>query len=157
MMKTVMGLVLLAAVALGMPAVAGAVCAVEPLAPALKAADTVYVGTIVASTLVQPLEQRHSGKVPRPSRVEVSHEVQADIVLKGDPSTAARVISIAQYQDPKSPRLGQFAETVTLMPGAAVLVVANSAEVPRMGLCSATRKWDAEAAKVVREVFSRES
>jgi hypothetical protein len=135
------------------PGSAAAVCAVEPLEPQLRAADTVYVGTVISSELVPSLELLRSSKNPRKPRAVIKHTVAPEIKLKGEPSQAAVVFSTWQYNDPRSKVMTTHAERLVLMPGDTLLVVAKSGEQTPLGLCTATREWDAETGKVVYSVF----
>lgn len=142
------------AASMSMPA--NAICFIEPLEPQLRAADTVYVGTVVRSELVPSLETLRAAKKPAerwPADVVVSHTLVPEIVLKGDASQAPTVLSEWQYNDPRSRRSVHFAERSVLMPGDMLLVVAQSGEPTWFGLCTATREWSAETAKAAYAVF----
>ena len=142
----------LAGIAL-MPVTAGAVCIVEPLEPALQAAETVYVGTVVRSALVPSLDQLRSAATSRDHRATIRHTVEPEIVFKGDPATVGAVLSTWNYTDPNGGRQAVFAELTTLMPGDTILVVAASRGPARYGLCTASRIWNRETAQVVRAHF----
>lgn len=136
-----------------LPLSASAICVVEPLEPDLRSADVVYVGTIIGSELVDDLPLVKAAVRPRDRRVELRHTLQPEIKLKGDPSLAPTVLSGWQYNPPTSETVVKFAELVALMPGDTLLVVAHAGEPVRVGLCTATRKWNAETAKVTHAVF----
>lgn len=135
------------------PVVADAVCISEPLEPALHSADTIYVGTVVRSELVPELTLLRGARNSRERRAEISHTMEPEIVFKGDPSTVPAVLSVGQYNDPKSTVRMKIAEIPVLMPGDTLLVVGKSGELTRLGLCTATRHWDAETAKTVYAFF----
>ena len=130
-----------------------AVCISEPFEPELRAADTVYVGTVVRSELIPTLESLRAGKDIWRDRAYVRHTLVPEIILKGDPSQATIVLSTWQYNDPRSKIVRDFAERSPLMPGDTLLVVARSGEPTWFGLCSPTREWNAEAAKMAYAVF----
>ena len=135
------------------PMTASAVCAIEPLEPELEAAETVYVGTVVRSTLVSSLDQLRSTATPHERRAEIRHTVESEIVFKGDPSTVGTVLSRWKYNDPKASRRMTFSELTTLMPGDTILVVADSSGPPRYGLCTASRIWNRDTEEQVRAFF----
>lgn len=83
----------------------------------------------------------------------VRHTVQPEIVFKGDTSTVGAVLSTWQYNDPQATRYVEFSELTTLMPGDTILVVADASGPARYGLCTASRLWNHETAKVVRAHF----
>lgn len=85
-----------------MSAFAQASCVIEPLQPELKAADIVYVGTVVRSELVPSVDSLRDIKRPRDHLVEIKHTVVPRIVLKGNPEKALAVLSTWQYNDPFS-------------------------------------------------------
>lgn len=130
-----------------------AVCIIEPLEPQLRSADIVYVGTVVSSELVPNLETLRTRKDPWRDRAKIKHTLVPEIILKGDPSQAPVVFSMWQYNDPRSKIVVNFAERSALMPGDTLLVVVQSGEPTWFGLCSATREWDADTAKVAYAVF----
>jgi hypothetical protein len=136
-----------------MPVAAAASCVIEPLEPQLRAADIVYVGTVVRSDLVPAVDSLRNLKHPRDHLVEISHSLVPRIVLKGNPAKARTVLSTWQYNDPLSKIEVEFGERQTLMPGDSLLIVAESGEPTYFGLCTATRKWNAETAESVRAVF----
>lgn len=136
-----------------LPMRAVAICIVEPLEPQLRAADIVYVGTVVRSELASSLEILRQGGNPRKARAVVRHTLIPEIVLKGDAPGTSIVLSTWQYNDPKSEISSNVAERLALMPGDTLLVVAQSGEPTWFGLCTPTREWNAEAAKVVHAVF----
>ncbi|WP_147300724.1 hypothetical protein [Lysobacter silvisoli] len=129
------------------------VCIVEPLEPQLRAADTVYVGTVIRSQLTSNLETLGALKDPRKRSAEIEHTLVPQIVLKGEPSQAPSVVSSWRYNDPRAATVVEFSEQATLTPGDTVLVIARSGEQTRYSLCSATRKWDRDAIKATRAVF----
>jgi hypothetical protein len=135
------------------PSSVAAVCAIEPLEPQLRAADTVYVGTVVRSELAPSLESLRSSNNPREPRAVIEHTLAPEITLKGDPSRAALVFSTGQYNNPRSKVMVNYAERSALMPGDTLLVAAKSGEQTFFGSCTATREWDAETGKVVYSVF----
>ena len=135
------------------PVPAQAVCLIEPLEPQLRAADIIYVGTVVRSELSPSLEALRAAKDPRKGRAEVSHTLIPEFILKGAPPQAPVVLSTWQYNDPRSKVSWDLAERSTLMPGDTLLVVAKSGEPARYGLCTATREWNSETAKVAYAVF----
>jgi hypothetical protein len=139
------------AVLFSMPA--KAICIGQPLEPQLRAADTVYVGTVVRSELGPSLEALRATKDPWRDRAEISHTLVPEIVLKGDPSQAPTVLSMWQYNDPKSKVIRDYAERSVLMPGDTILVVSQSGKPTWFGLCTATRAWNAETSKVAYAVF----
>ena len=132
---------------------AKAICIIEPLEPQLRAADTVYVGTVVRSELGPSLETLHAAKDPWRDRAEISHTLVPEIILKGDPSQATIVLSMWQYNDPRSKVVRDYAERSVLMPGDTLLVVSQSDKPTWFGLCTATRAWTAETSKVAYAVF----
>lgn len=138
-----------------LPMTASAVCAIEPLEPMLQAAETVYVGTVVKSALIPSLDELRNTESPHERRrlTVVRHTVQPEIVFKGEPSTMRTVLSTWQYNDPQATRRVKFSELTTLMPGDTILVVADPSGLTRYGLCTASRLWDHETAKVVRAHF----
>ncbi|KRA45035.1 hypothetical protein [Pseudoxanthomonas sp. Root630] len=136
-----------------MPVTASAVCAIEPLEPELEAAETVYVGTVVRSTLVSSLDQLRSTTTPHERRAEIRHTVESEIVFKGDPSTVGAVLSRGKYNDPKAGRRVTFPELTALMPGDTILVVADASGPARYGLCTASRLWDRDTEAQVRAFF----
>ncbi|HJS35451.1 MAG TPA: hypothetical protein VJ766_08170 [Pseudoxanthomonas sp.] len=138
-----------------MPVTASAVCAIEPLEPELEVAETVYVGTVVRSTLVSSLEQLRGAATPHERRAEIRHAVESEIVFKGDPSTVSAVLSRWQYNDPKAGKRVTFSELTALMPGDTILVVADSSGPARYGLCTASRVWNRDTEKQVRAFFRR--
>jgi hypothetical protein len=140
-------------VALLWPLSAHAVCVKEPLEPKLRDANVVYVGTVVQSELTGPLPSADIAESPRQRRVEVRHTLQPEIVLKGDPALAPSVLSAWQYNPPKSKRTVKFAELSAVLPGDTLLVVARSGEPTYLSLCSPTREWNAETARMVHAVF----
>jgi len=85
-----------------MSAFAQASCVIEPLQPELKAADIVYVGTVVRSELVPSVDSLRDIKRPRDHLVEIKHTVVPRIVLKGNPEKALAVLSTWQYNDPRT-------------------------------------------------------
>ncbi len=138
-----------------LPMTAGAVCVMEPLEPKLQVAETVYAGTVVRSALIPSLDELRSTENPHERRrlTVVRHTVQPEIVFKGDPSTVGAVLSTWQYNDPQATRQVDSSELTTLMPGDTILVVAESSGPARFGLCTASRFWNPETAKVVRAHF----
>ncbi len=135
------------------PVPAYAICAVERLEPQLRAADVVYVGTVVRSELAAPLPSGAAAEQLRQRRIELRHTVQPEIILKGDPAAAPAVLSAWQYNPPKSRQTVNISELSAVMPGDTLLVVARHGQPAHFGLCSATREWNAETAGVVRAVF----
>lgn len=129
-------------------ATAGAACVLEPLEPQLQAADTVYIGTVIQSSLVGSLED-----LQITGRPAVEHLVVPQRVLKGEPSMASTVVSRAGYASPEAGRFLHFSELVRISPGDTLLVVGTSGERPYVALCTATRRWDAVTEKVVLSVF----
>ena len=138
-----------------LPMTAGAVCIIEPLEPKLQMAETVYVGTVVKSALIPSLDELRNTENPHERRrlAVVRHTLQPEIVFKGDPSTVDAALSTWQYNDPRAKRQMHFAELTTLMPGDTILVVAESSGPVRYDLCTASRIWNHETAKVVRAHF----
>ncbi|GGZ72256.1 hypothetical protein GCM10008101_28270 [Lysobacter xinjiangensis] len=136
------------------PLPAYAVCAVEPLGPELRAADVVYVGTVVRSELTAPLPSSAAAEQPRQRRIGLRHTVQPEIILKGDPATAPAVFSAWKYNPPKSRQTVIISELSAVLPGDTLLVVAHHGQPTYFGLCSATREWNAESAGVVRAVLT---
>ena len=135
------------------PLSAHAVCVVEPLEPQLRSADVVYVGTVVRSELVDSLESVKASNSPRARRVQIRHLLQPEITLKGDPALTPTVLSSWQYNPPTSKKVVEFAERELVMPGDTLLVVARANEPTYLGLCAATRKWNAEVAKSVNAIL----
>ncbi|TZF87778.1 hypothetical protein [Cognatilysobacter lacus] len=144
---------MLATTAALLPASAHAICAIEPLEPELRAADVVYVGTVVRSELARELPSAATAENVSQRRVELRHTLRPDIVFKGNPASAASVISAWQYNPPRSKRTVEFTELPVVMPGDTLLVVARTGKPTNLGLCSPTRKWSAETAGVASAVF----
>ena len=136
-----------------LPTSGKAVCVVEPLEPQLRAADTVYVGTIVRSELVQTVRSLRAAKRPQERLVEIRHTLEPEFTLKGRPGRAPTVISTWQYNNPLSRSVVEFAERSVLMPGDTLLVVASAGQLAQHGLCTTTREWSAATSKVVYAVF----
>lgn len=131
-----------------MSSTADAICVVEPLNDQLEAADVIYVGTIVQSTLSPLLETLRKN-----SRAEVQHKIVPQIILRGDPSAISAVLSAAGYSDPRAGRFGHFPELVEVAPGDSLLIVGKTGEPSYIGLCSASRLWDVDTEKTLRTVF----
>jgi hypothetical protein len=127
---------------------ADAICVVEPLKDQLAAADVIYIGTIVQSTLSPPVETLRKG-----SRAGVQHKIVPQIILRGDPSAISDVLSAAGYSDPRAGRFGHFPELVEVAPGDSLLIVGKTGKPSYIGLCSASRTWDVETEKLVRSMF----
>lgn len=136
------------------PLGANAICVVEPLEPELRAADVVYVGTVIRSEVTGELPSLELSRDHRNRRIELRHTLQPQITFKGNPAEAPAMISTWQYNPPQSKTTVDYAERVVVMPGDTYLVVARGGESVRVNLCSPTRKWDAATAKVVRAEFS---
>jgi hypothetical protein len=111
----------------------------------------VYVGTIVASRLVRPLTEFRSGNPHR--RPMVHHDVEPQIVLKGAPQVIPEIISASGYVDPTTGRFWEIAELMPVAPGDTLLIVGHAGKPVFVGLCSASRRWDAQTGKLVRHVF----
>jgi hypothetical protein len=139
---------LIAAILLAASGGSAASCVVEPLETQLRAADIVYVGTVVDSALAIPAAGLKDG-----ARLEIKHTVLPQRVLKGEPSAVPVVVSGAVYSDPASGHFWELAEAVQVFPGDTVLVAGNAHEPTRLGLCTASRRWDTKAADSVRAVF----
>jgi hypothetical protein len=136
------------------PASAQAICMTEPLEPKLRAADTVYVGTVVRSELVPSLESLRGTKSKWDRLVQVRHTVVPEITFKGDPSQASIVVSRWQYNDPNSKVVVSFAERLAPVPGDTLLVVVEKPGEPAgFGLCTPTQEWNADSARAVHAVF----
>ena len=135
------------------PVPAYAICAVEPLERELRAADVVYVGTVMRSELAAPLPSGAAAEQLRKRRIELRHTMQPEITLKGDPAAAPAVFSAWQYNPPQSRQTVNISELSAVMPGDTLLVVARHGQPTYFGLCSATRAWNAETAEVVRAAF----
>ena len=137
------------------PETALAICFDEPLGPKLRSAHTVYVGTVVRSELVPTLDSLRKPKNLWQLRAEVKHTLVPEITLKGDATQAQVVFSNWQYNDPRSETEMNFAERSVLMPGDTILVVATRGEETPFGLCTPSREWNRETAKIVYSVFPR--
>ena len=127
---------------------AQASCIVEPLGPQLQAAEVVYIGTVVESTLVHDLDAIRAERLS-----EVRHRVVPQVTLKGDPASVPSVLSSTAYSDPALGHFRQFPERLQVEPGDTILVVGKSAEPTYIGLCTASRHWDGETRTNVRAVF----
>lgn len=137
------------------PFAAQAVCVVTPLEPDLRAADTVYVGTVIRSELVDALPSIEVAENPRKRWVRVRHTMQVEIPFKGDPASASVVLSSWKYNPPGSKRKVDMAELPVVMPGDSLLVVVRAGEPVSLGLCTPTRAWTSTTAGVVRAVFAQ--
>jgi hypothetical protein len=131
---------------------ASAICLFEPLEDQLRSADVIYVGTVVESKLVAPLDTLRTARSPFGKMALVQNTVVPELVFRGDPSQASTVTSRYLYSDPKGPFL-QFGELVPVSPGETLLVVARLGETPSVSLCSASRAWDLETSKLVTKVL----
>ena len=130
-----------------------AICIIEPLEPQLRAADTVYIGTVVRSELVPSLDTLRAAKDPLRDQAVIIHTLTPEITLKGDPSRLPTILSGWQYNNPRSSIEVDVAERSVLMPGDTLLVIGKSGSPTYFGLCTATREWNAETAKTTKAVF----
>jgi hypothetical protein len=129
------------------PGTSSAVCAIDPLAPELEAAEVVYVGTVVSSKLADSL------KAKAPHGVTLVHAIEPQITLKGAPAGLTSVTSIWQYNDPRSRTHTEHAELVPVLPGDTLLIVGNVGQAVQVGACTASRVWGPETKAVVANVF----
>ena len=141
---------LLATGALFLPSIASAVCAIEPLAPQVRSAQVVYVGTVTASVLAEPLGKANADTG---QGVKVVHTLIPQIVFKGDPAQVSSIVSTWEYNDPRSKYRVELSELHPIVPGDTLLVVGNVGESVRVDTCSPSRPWSPETAQVVRAAF----
>ncbi|HET7126752.1 MAG TPA: hypothetical protein VFI26_06640 [Lysobacter sp.] len=136
-----------------LPYYATASCLVTPLETELHAAKAVFVATITASKLGQPLQTL---KDKQHFSVEYAYEVVRR--FKGDPSIVAMLTTDDRYHDPASGIFWVAAEQSSYAPGDSILVVADGAgpaSVSSIG-CTPSRPWTGEVASIATSIFTTE-
>ena len=127
---------------------AGATCIDQPFDEQLKAADAVFVATLVSGRVVEkPEELKDKGWYV----AEYTFVVRE--VLKGSPLNTNSIYTVGMYDDPTDGRIFHYAEATRLRLGQSVLVLANGSENVQVSLCSGSRLVTTEVLREAKRVL----
>ncbi len=127
---------------------AGAICTVQPFDEQLKAADAVFVATLVSGRVVEKPEELKDRRWYTTEYTFVVREV-----LKGSPLNTSSIYTVGLYDDPTDGRIFHYAEETRLRLGQSVLVLASGSENVQVSLCSGSRLVTTEVLRQAKGVL----
>jgi hypothetical protein len=113
---------------------ASAICIVEPFEEQLRAADAVFVATLMSGKVLEAPDELKDKRWYRTDFTFVVREV-----LKGSPANTDSIYTVGLYDDPTDGRIFHYAEATKLSLGQSVLVLATGSEDVEVSLCSGSR------------------